>query len=129
MVQSDEIGIVQIYLPARDLEQSARWYGKYLDYVVEQRKDSFVVLRNDCGPNIMLRMTDKQTPVSFQLGDREFPVISMMHPDVEGLHQEFQGCDYAVGKIVRFGEEQRYVHFHVKDPYGNLIDIGNYPDR
>jgi hypothetical protein len=128
-VQNNEIGVVQIYLPARDLEQSATWYGKYLDYVVEQLRDSFVVLRNKFGPNIMLRKTDKQTPVSFQLGDREFPVISVMHPDVEGLHQEFQGSDYPVGMIKRFGEDQRYIHFHVKDPYGNLIDIGNYPDR
>lgn len=55
--------------------------------------------------------------------------MSFMYPDVEGLHKRLTDKGIAVGEIARFGEGNRYIHFHIDDPYGNRLDIGNYPDR
>jgi len=45
--------------------------------------------------------------------------------DVEGLHKRLTNKGIAVGEIARFGEGNRYIHFHI----GNKLDVGNYPDR
>jgi catechol-2,3-dioxygenase len=128
-INKKEIGVVQLYLPARDLDQSAEWYVSYLKFTIKDKNQNFIVLSHICGPNIMLRKTSKDTPVLFSLDEREFPVVSIMYPEVDDLHYELTENQYDVGDIIRFGEGNKYIHFHVKDPYGNKIDIGNYPDR
>jgi len=77
----------------------------------------------------MLRKTSKKTPVLFLLEEREFPVVSIMHSEVEYLYDSLKANAFVVSEIKRFGKGNRYIHFHVLDPYGNMIDIGNYPDR
>jgi len=122
------IGVAQIYLPAANIKESAAWYESRLGFIVQFENENFATLRHQVGPGIMLRKTSKTSPVLFSLEDREFPVVSLQHPDVEGLYSILVQASDEVGEIKRFGENGKYVHFHVKDPYGNMIDIGNYPD-
>jgi len=122
------VGIVQVYLPAENIRTSIKWYVENLEFQVQSENSDFATLKNDLGPRLMLRKTSTDTPVRFMLNERIFPVLSLMHPDVESLHKRLTEKNIAVGDIMRFGEGDRYIHFHVDDPYGNRLDIGNYPD-
>jgi catechol-2,3-dioxygenase len=125
-----QIGVVQIYLPAHDLNESVKWYVSQFEYYIKSQNENFATLGHSIGPVIMLRKTSKSTPVLFMLDEREFPVISIMIPNVEELYITISSSSHTgIGDLKKFGEENKYIHFHIKDPYGNLIDIGNYPDR
>jgi hypothetical protein len=125
----NEIGIVQIYLPTADLTESINWYIISFGFHVISQNEHFATLGHSIGPVIMLRVTQKTTPVLFMLDEREFPVISIMFSDIESLYERLNADNKAIGSLKRFGDNNKYVHFHIKDPYGNLLDIGNYPDR
>jgi hypothetical protein len=125
----NEVGIVQIYLPAEDIPKSVQWFVENLGFHIQFENSDFATLRHDLGPGLMLRKTSSNTPVRFLLNGRVFPVLSLVHPDVEELHRRLNDKNIEVGEIKRFGEDNRYIHFHLDDPYGNRIDIGNYPDR
>jgi hypothetical protein len=124
-----EMGIVQIYLPAEDIQTSVKWYVENLEFQIQFENSDFATLRHHLGPRLMLRKTSSDTPVRFMLNERVFPVLSLMYPDVQGLHKRLTEKNIAVGDITRFGEGNRYIHFHLDDPYGNRLDVGNYPDR
>lgn len=126
---NNKIGIVQIYLPASDLIQSIQWYISAFGFHVISQNEHFATIGHSIGPVIMLRKTGRTTPVLFMLDEREFPVVSIMFSDIEVLYNKLSANNMAVGSLKRFGDNNKYVHFHIKDPYGNILDIGNYPDR
>jgi catechol-2,3-dioxygenase len=128
-LNESDIGIVQIYLPASDLLESIEWYISIFGFHVISQNEHFATLGHSIGPIIMLRRTEWINPVLFMLDEREFPVLSIMFTDIEDLHQILSVNNKFIGNLKRFGDKDKYIHFHIKDPYGNLLDIGNYPDR
>lgn len=125
--QINPTGIVQVYLPAKDLKESSDWYVKHLGFTVLFEDEEAMTLKHEMGPLIMLWQT-ASAPVKFILDEEESAVISLMYPNVEQLHQELKEKNVSIEKLVRFGEGNRYIHFNVIDPHGNKLDIGNYPD-
>lgn len=126
--------IDHIVFNVRDVETSARWYGRVLGM---RRTD----VRSDRGDQrtsmvfgqnkINLRPIDASQESWFtgeapSAGGQDLCFLTSCSPDAVAAHFRDCGVDIEVGPVTKNGARGPICSVYVRDPDGNLIEVSSY---
>lgn len=114
-------GIVVVYIPAYNLEESAAWYENYVGYRVTHRGDIFTLERQGYLKVILVQIGSVSHPVQFNRGGDSNAVLMIGAPDIEEYHTFLKQKGVEVTDITDRGVCGR--SFQMKDPAGNRIVV------
>jgi catechol 2,3-dioxygenase-like lactoylglutathione lyase family enzyme len=120
--------VVSIRLPAINIDESVDWYEKNLGFSVLWKTEDEADLKLEPGPFLFLKRISHPSPILFVCEGRPYPVVSIKSSDIIECHKLLVEAGEDITEITNTWNIDRLLEFNVKDPAGNLINIGNYPD-
>ncbi|PWW08775.1 hypothetical protein DFQ01_101501 [Paenibacillus cellulosilyticus] len=80
-------GVVVVYIPALNLNESADWYEKYMGYKVTHRGDIWSLEKPGYLKIILSEVGCDTHPVQFEQANNKSAVMMIGTPDIEDYHE------------------------------------------
>ncbi|XEC94559.1 VOC family protein [Paenibacillus tarimensis] len=120
--------VVQVRLPARDIDESVAWYEKYFGFTHCWKTEEESDLKLEPGPYLFLKRVDQPIPIQIVSQGRPYAVLCIKTSNVFECYRRFVEAGAVVTEITYTWNVDRFPEFNVTDPSGNVINVANYPD-
>ncbi|PWW06495.1 putative enzyme related to lactoylglutathione lyase [Paenibacillus cellulosilyticus] len=120
--------VVQVRLPARDIDESVAWYEKYFGFAHCWKTEEESDLKLEPGPYLFLKRVEQPTPIHIVSQGRPYAVLCIKTSNVFECYRRFIEAGEEVTEITYTWNIDRFPEFNVTDPTGNVINVANYPD-
>jgi catechol 2,3-dioxygenase-like lactoylglutathione lyase family enzyme len=120
--------IVQVRLPAKDINESVEWYEKNFGFKIIWKTEEESDLKLEPSPFLFLKRVEEPSPVHIVTEGKPYAVISFKTSNVKECYRRLVEAGEEVTEITNTWNIDRFLEFNVKDPVGNVINVANYPD-
>ena len=119
--------IVQVRLPAKDINESVEWYERNFGFKHLWKTDQEADMKLEPGPFLFLKKAEPFTPLHIVAEGKPLALLSIKTSSIMECHRRFVEAGEEVTEITNTWGIEQLFEFTIKDPAGNLIHVGNYP--